>query len=106
MSGKNNWIEQLEEDDLVFLKRFLLASGSLKELAASYRVSYPTIRLRLDRLIEKVKILDTEKPQSLLEKRLRLLYAEEKIDLDTLRQLEAAYHREKEEDDENTRTDL
>lgn len=33
----------------------VLASGSLKELAQSYGVSYPTIRLRLDRVIDRLR---------------------------------------------------
>src|SRR2546427_9856403 len=52
------WIGHLSEEDLVFLKRFLLAGGTLKDLAAQYGVSYPTVRLRLDRLVEKVKLVD------------------------------------------------
>ena len=51
-----NWLNDLDEEDLVFIKRFLLASGSLKEMAGMYNVSYPTVRLRLDRLIQKIKI--------------------------------------------------
>jgi hypothetical protein len=39
----------LTEEDLAFLKRFLMTSGSLKELAGAYGISYPTVRLRLDR---------------------------------------------------------
>ena len=31
--------------------RLVLASGSLKELAQAYQVTYPTIRIRVDRLI-------------------------------------------------------
>ena len=46
---------QLDEGDLEFVLRLVLASGSLKELARAYRVSYPTIRLRLDRLIERLE---------------------------------------------------
>ena len=48
-----SWIEDLEEEDLTFIKNFVLTSGSLKEMAAKYGVTYPTVRLRLDRLIEK-----------------------------------------------------
>ena len=33
----------------------VLQSGSLKGLAKAYGVSYPTIRARLDRLIERVR---------------------------------------------------
>jgi len=49
-----SWFSQLDEEDQRFIKRLVLASGSLKELADGYGVSYPTIRLRLDRLIERV----------------------------------------------------
>ena len=38
------WMTDLEEEDWAFAKRFLLASGSLKEVAAQYGVSYPTVR--------------------------------------------------------------
>src|SRR5262249_19886348 len=43
-----DWLAALEEEDWQFLRRFVLASGSLKDLAAEYGVSYPTIRARLD----------------------------------------------------------
>jgi hypothetical protein len=51
-----DWMQGLEEEDLSFVKKFLLASGSLKEIAKMYDVSYPTVRLRLDKLIQKIKI--------------------------------------------------
>ena len=50
---KPAWLVAMGPDDLQFVKRFLLASGSLKDLARQYEVSYPTIRSRLDRLIAK-----------------------------------------------------
>ena len=46
------WMAGLEDEDLVFIKKFVLASGSLKEMAGEYGVTYPTVRLRLDRLIQ------------------------------------------------------
>lgn len=49
------WMVNLEDEDVVFIKKFLLASGSLKEVARQYGVTYPTVRLRLDRLIQKSK---------------------------------------------------
>ena len=48
------WMAGLEEEDLVFIKKFVLSSGSLKEVAGQYGVTYPTVRLRLDRLIQKI----------------------------------------------------
>ncbi len=56
--AKRLWIDRLADEDVAFLKRFLLLSGSLKDLAKAYEVSYPTVRLRLDRLIQKVEIGD------------------------------------------------
>ena len=43
--------------------RLILASGSLKELARVYGVSYPTIRGRLDRVIERLRRLLDERPE-------------------------------------------
>lgn len=48
------WVAMLDAEDLQFTRRFVLASGSLKALAAEYGVSYPTLRIRLDRLIAKI----------------------------------------------------
>ena len=73
------WLEVLEEEDVRFLRRFLLCSGSLKALAEEYGVSYPTVRGRLDRLIEKVKAAEDEAPIDPFERRLRLLVAGDKI---------------------------
>ena len=69
---EQRWVDYLEEEDLAFVKRFILFSGSLKDLAGAYNVSYPTLRLRLDRLIEKVKVLDNQKIEDPYEYRDRL----------------------------------
>src|SRR5437660_5825840 len=45
----------LSEGDLEFVLRLVLASGSLKELAQAYGVSYPTIRAKLDALIGRLQ---------------------------------------------------
>ena len=57
---KRERIENLDDAEIDFIKRFILESGSLKEMAAIYGVSYPTVRLRLDRIIEKIKLSDKE----------------------------------------------
>lgn len=49
------WIQGLDNEDVIFIKKFLLASGSLKEIAKQYGVTYPTVRLRLDKLIQKYR---------------------------------------------------
>jgi hypothetical protein len=88
------WIDALEEEDLSFIKRFVLASGSLKELAGAYGISYPTVRLRLDRLIQKVKLLDREDISSPFERVVRMQLADGKIDRQTLKLLLDAHHAE------------
>jgi len=45
----------LTEEELDLVLQLVLASGSLKDLASTYQVSYPTIRARVDRLIERVR---------------------------------------------------
>lgn len=73
MSSKTRWIDQVSKEDLDFLKDFILTSGSLKEMAKKYGISYPTIRLRLDRLIETVKTYSTQESLSPMEMELQLL---------------------------------
>ena len=84
----------LEEEDLAFLKRFVLASGSLKELAEAYGISYPTVRLRLDRLIAKIKVYDSHQPMSAFERKVRALHADGRIDVQTMKTLLAAHQHE------------
>ncbi len=88
------WTDHLSDEDLAFIKRFVLASGSLKELARGYGISYPTVRLRLDRLIDKVKVLDSDAISSRFERVLRAQYAEGNIDMETLKRLPVAHREE------------
>jgi len=46
---------RLPPDDLEFVIAFVLASGSLKQMAAQLQQSYPTIRNRLDAIIEQLR---------------------------------------------------
>ena len=89
------WLERLDDEDKAFLKRFTLASGSLKAVAAEYGISYPTVRLRLDRLIEKIRIYDDGEIRSEFERTLRARYAEGRIDMQTLRELLDAHQRDR-----------
>ena len=90
------WMADLEDQDLTFIKKFILASGSLKEVASVYGVSYPTVRLRLDRLIQKIKLTETAEadPYVSLIKRLAV---DDKLDVETARLLLQAYRKTKEE---------
>ena len=86
------WMAGLEEEDVAFIRRFVLASGSLKEVAGVYGVTYPTVRLRLDRLIQKIRLEDAvdQEPYVALIKRLAL---NDKLDFDTAKLLIAEYRK-------------
>jgi len=81
-----DWMRSLEDEDLNFIRNFILSSGSLKEIAAQYSVSYPTVRLRLDRLIQKIRLSEEENVDPFIStvKRLAL---DEKLDFDTAKLL-------------------
>lgn len=85
------WMAGLEED-VAFIRRFVLASGSLKEVAGG--VTYPTVRLRLDRLIQKIRLSEdtASDPYIGLIKRLAV---NEKLDFDTAKVLISAYKKTK-----------
>ncbi len=46
---------RLPRDDQQFVDAFVRASGSLKAMAAHLGVSYPTVRNRLDDIIERLR---------------------------------------------------
>ncbi|MQW23957.1 MULTISPECIES: DUF2089 family protein [unclassified Lactococcus] len=79
------WYLNLEDEDLEFIKNFVLASGSLKELAKQYDVSYPTVRLRVDKVIEQIKLL--EGSNNVFEVKIMQLVIDEKITLDTAKDI-------------------
>ncbi len=81
------WLTGLEETELVFIKRFLLASGSLKDLATQYGVTYPTLRLRLNRLIDRVKALDDVAEPSGFRRYVKALALDGRIDIQTAKEL-------------------
>lgn len=90
------WLANLAEEDLAFIKNFVLSSGSLKQMSQLYQVSYPTRRIRLDRLIEKIRLNDneTEDPFILLVKSLAI---DDRYDVDTARILIDEYRKRKDE---------
>ena len=89
------WMADLDEEDVVFIRRFLLASGSLKQVAGEYGVSYPTVRLRLDRLIQKIRLSDDRAadPYVALIKRLAV---NDKVDFEAAKLLISEYRKIKE----------
>ena len=92
-----DWLATLDDEDLSFIKKFIMSSGSLKEIASIYGVTYPTVRLRLDRLIQKIKISEdtTNEPFVSIIKRLAV---NEKLDFDTAKILISEYKKMKKGD--------
>ncbi len=91
-----DWMVNLDDEDVSFIKKFVLASGSLKEIAKLYDVTYPTVRLRLDKLIQKIQISEdtANEPYIALIKRLAV---NDKLDFDTAKVLINEYKKIKPE---------
>ncbi|MDN6345395.1 MAG: DUF2089 domain-containing protein [Tetragenococcus koreensis] len=80
-----DWFFNLEKEEQEFLKRFILASGSLKQLAKEYEVSYPTVRIRVDKIIEKIKLSDNNKDT--FEINIMQMVIDEKVSLDSAKEI-------------------
>jgi hypothetical protein len=46
---------RLSEEELHFILRFVKNSGSLKEMSAELKLSYPTVRNMLNEIIQKIR---------------------------------------------------
>ncbi|MFA9380180.1 MAG: DUF2089 family protein [Acetanaerobacterium sp.] len=90
------WMTNLDDEDVAFIRNFLLCSGSLKDIAKRYGVTYPTVRLRLDRLIQKIQLGEdtADEPYISLIKRLAV---NEKLDFYTAKLLVSEYKKGKKE---------
>ena len=88
------WMLAREEEDAAFLKNFLMKSGSLKDIAKLYGVSYPTVRLRLDKLIQKVSLSEQKEEEPFLAF-IKGLAVDARIDLETAKMIMEKYKKEK-----------
>ncbi|AKB49389.1 hypothetical protein MSBRW_0136 [Methanosarcina barkeri str. Wiesmoor] len=84
----------MELEDISFIKNFILSSGSLKEVAKIYDVSYPTVRLRLDKLIQKIKLSDNKQDEPFITF-IKGLAVDSKIELETAKLIIEKYNSEK-----------
>lgn len=75
------WIAELGEEDLNFVKKFVLSSGSLKEMAELYHITYPTVRARLDRVIEKIRAAEEWEEDAYI-RLIKKMAMEEKVEFD------------------------
>lgn len=89
-----NWILALENEDLEFVKNLVLHSGSLKEIAKVYEVSYPTVRLKLDRLIDKIKMNDVVENEEFI-KFIKSLSIDDRISVEDAKLIIEKYKQER-----------
>src|SRR5699024_947752 len=99
MMNKNddipNWILALENEDLEFIKNFVIHSGSLKEIAKVYEVSYPTVRIRLNRLIDKIQMNDAVDNEEFI-KFIKNLSIDDRISVEDAKLIIKKYKQERE----------
>jgi len=91
-----SWIYALEKEDIEFIKKFVIHSGSLKEVAKLYEVSYPTVRIKLDRLIEKIKLNDETENEDFIQF-VKQLVIDDRIELEEAKLIIEKYKKERKE---------
>ena len=96
-----DWAGIMEYEDWQFIRRFILASGSLKEMANQYEVSYPTVRARLDRLINKLEAAEKNRKEDEFTKLVSVLVADAQIEKSVGRKLLSTHKKTVKEDKNN-----
>ncbi|MBH9581426.1 DUF2089 family protein [Staphylococcus felis] len=90
-----DWLLKLDKEDIEFMKNFVLESGSLKSIAKMYDASYPTVRIQLNTLIQKVELASQEENSGLINY-VKSLAIDEKISLEDAKKIINLYNSEKE----------
>lgn len=83
-------LDKLSPEDRSLIVEFVLRSGSLKDLARHYGVSYPTIRTRLDGVIERLRAAVEDRPRDPLAEALAELVQRGELTASGARRLLAA----------------
>ncbi|WP_409475222.1 DUF2089 family protein [Lactiplantibacillus plantarum] len=81
-----DWFVNLEREDQEFVKQLVIASGSLKQLAKIYQVSYPTVRMRLNTIIQKINFIE-DNGANTFETKVMKLVIDEKLSLEVAKQI-------------------
>ena len=97
MNITSDWFTNLGDEDISFIKKFILSSGSLKAVTQQYGVTYPTVRLRLDKLIKKIEAADSIMMNDPFVTYIKQLALNEKIDLETAKSLINEYNKTRKE---------
>src|SRR5699024_12408368 len=78
-----------------FILKFDIYSVSLKESEKIYEVSYPTVRIKLDRLIEKIKLNEAEDKEEFIQF-IKKLSIDDRINLEEAKLIIEKYKQDKE----------
>ncbi|MGL3697883.1 DUF2089 family protein [Lactiplantibacillus plantarum] len=85
-----DWFILLDDADQEFIKNMVIHSGSLKKLAQIYNVSYPTIRMRLNQVIQKIKLADKSQVGD-FETKIMTMVINEQISLESAKEIVKDY---------------
>ncbi|GAB1779200.1 DUF2089 family protein [Priestia megaterium] len=88
------WIMALDKESVEFIRKFILNSGSLKNMSTLYDVSYPTVRAKLDRLIKKIELHSKEEDVEFINM-IKSFVIDERISLDVAKVIIEKYKGEK-----------
>ena len=88
------WVLSLDKESLEFIRKFILNSGSLKNMAKIYDVSYPTVRSKLDQLIQKIE-LNSKKEDVEFINLIKNLVIDERLSLETAKVIIDKYKSER-----------
>jgi len=89
-----SWILALDRESLEFIRKFIIYSGSLKQMAEVYDVSYPTVRAKLDRLISKIELHSKEEDVEFVNM-IKNLVIDERISLEVAKIIIDKYKKER-----------
>ncbi|MCY9514859.1 DUF2089 family protein [Paenibacillus apiarius] len=91
-----SWILALDKESLEFIRKFIINSGSLKNMAQVYDVSYPTVRAKLDRLIKKIELHSKEDEVEFVNM-IKNLVIDERISLEVAKIIIDKYKKERDD---------
>ncbi|MBT2756667.1 DUF2089 family protein [Mesobacillus foraminis] len=89
-----SWVLSLDKQSLEFIRKFILNSGSLKNMAKEYEVSYPTVRTMLDNLIKKIELHSKEEDVEFVNM-IKNLVIDERLSLEVAKVIIDKYRSEK-----------
>ncbi|MCL1694693.1 MULTISPECIES: DUF2089 family protein [Lysinibacillus] len=88
------WILSLDKESVEFIRKFIINSGSLKNISKIYGVSYPTVRTKLDTLIKKIELNSNTEDLEFVNM-IKNLVIDERLSLETAKMIIDKYKSER-----------